>query len=292
MRTLAAAAIIAAAVAAAARVWVKPDTTSVAQTAGAASGSSRTSLRVCADPNNLPFSNDRGEGLENQLAELLARDLGTRVSYTWWAQRRGFIRNTLSAGLCDVVMGLPTGMAQASTTRPYYRSTYVFVSRRARHLTLRSLDDPSLRRLRIGVQMIGDDFNNSPPAHALSSRGLVRNVVGYSVLGDYRQPNPPARIVDAVAKGDIDAAVVWGPLAGYFAQHEGVALDVSPISPQMDGPMRPFVFDISMAVRRNDEGLRRELDEFIARRRAAIDAILARYGVPRVDAPAAGRNRL
>lgn len=239
-------------------------------------------LRVCADPNNLPFSNDKGEGLENALAELLANDLGTHVVYTWWAQRRGFVRNTLGAGLCDVVMGVPRGFDLAATTQPYYRSSYVFVSRQDRRLHLQSLDDPRLARLRVGVQMIGDDFANSPPAHALSARGMVRNVVGYSVLGDYAQPNPPARIVEAVAAGDVDVALVWGPLAGYFASRETVPLRLDPIVPQSDGPARPFAFSISMAVRRGDGDRLRQLDAFITRRRADIDRLLTRFGVPQL----------
>jgi mxaJ protein len=240
-------------------------------------------LRVCADPNNLPFSNDRGEGFENRLAEMLAADLGMRVEYTWWAQRRGFVRNTLGAGQCDVLMGVPAGFELAATTRPYYRSTYVFVSRRDRGLGLRSLDDERLRRLKIGVQMIGDDFSNSPPAHALSARGVVENVIGYSVLGDYSQPNPPARVVEAVARGDVDVAVVWGPLAGYFAPRQPAPLDLLPVTPQTDTPSRPFAFDISMAVRRGDDERRRLLEDFIVRRRTDIDRVLAQFGVPRVD---------
>jgi mxaJ protein len=138
--------------------------------------------------------------------------------------------------------------------------------------------------------MIGDDFHNAPPAHALTRRGMIRNIVGYTVYGDYSQPNPPARIVDAVASGDVDAAVVWGPLAGYFASREPVALDIAPVSPQTDGPTLPFVYDISMAVRRNDVERRRVLDDFIARRRTAIDEILKQYGVPRTDRkPATGK---
>ncbi|MEN3339770.1 MAG: mxaJ protein [Acidobacteriota bacterium] len=238
-------------------------------------------LRVCADPNNLPFSNDRGEGFENRLAEMAARDLGARVSYTWWAQRRGFLRNTLNAGECDVVMGVPSRLDRTDTTRPYYKSTYVFVAPRRRHLALASLDDPALRRLRVGVQMIGDDFSNSPPAHALSSRGIITNVVGYSVIGDYSRPNPPARIVEAVARGDVDAAIVWGPLAGYFAARQAEPLDITPVSPHAD-PDLPFTFDISMAVRRGDQR-RRLLDDFIVRRRGAIDDILRAYHVPRAD---------
>jgi mxaJ protein len=248
-------------------------------------GRTPDALRVCADPNNLPFSNDRGEGFENRLATLLAEDLGTRVEYTWWAQRRGFVRNTLGAGQCDILMGVPTDFELAATTIPYYRSTYVFVSRQDRALRLNSLDDGRLRQLRVGVQMVGDDFANSPPAHALSARGVVHNVVGFSVLGDYSTPNPPARIVEAVAAGAVDVALVWGPLAGYFARAQSVPLELAAVTPQVDTPFRRFVFDISMAVRREDREFHRRLEDFIVRRRAAIDRLLADYGVPRVDEP-------
>lgn len=240
-------------------------------------------LRVCADPNNLPFSNDRGEGFENRLAEMLARDTDARLEYRWWAQRRGFIRNTLGSGACDIVMGLPSRNELALATRPYYRSTYVFVSQRSRALGLGSLDDPRLRSLRLGVQMIGDDFANSPPAHALSARGLIQNIVGYSVLGDYNDPNPPARIVEAVARGDIDAAAVWGPLAGYFARNSPIPLEISPISSDSNIPSLPLVFDISMGVRREDTAFRDRLDAWIGHRAGEIDALLEEYGVPRVD---------
>ncbi|HEV2836889.1 MAG TPA: substrate-binding domain-containing protein [Pyrinomonadaceae bacterium] len=240
-------------------------------------------LRVCADPNNLPFSNQKGEGFENKIAELLAQDLGERVEYTWWAQRRGFFRNTLRAGACDVVIGVPSGFEMALTTKPYYRSTYVFLSRKNRHLNLSSLDDPTLKQLKIGVQIIGDDFSNAPPAHALSRRNIIQNVKGYTVYGDYSQPNPPARIVDAVANGDVDVAIVWGPLAGYFAKQSRVPLEVVPVSPQIDQPFLPFVFDISMGVRRGDQELRDQVEQVLEKRRSDIDRILATYGIPRVD---------
>jgi mxaJ protein len=238
-------------------------------------------LRVCADPNNLPFSNARRQGFENRIAEILARDLHATLRYTWWAQRRGFLRNTLKAGLCDVVVGLPTSVEMALPTRPYYRSTYVFVSRADRRLRLRSLDDPRLKSLKVGVQIVGDDYASSPPAHALSRRGIVNNVVGYSVYGDYSEENPPARIVEAVAKGDVDAALVWGPLAGYFAKRQPVKLVLTPVSPQIDLPFLPFVFDVSVAVRRGNDALRDEIDGVLLRRRAEIDRILDAYGVPR-----------
>lgn len=239
-------------------------------------------LRVCADPNNLPFLNRRLEGFENRIAELVARDLDATISYTWWPQRRGFVRNTLNAGDCDVVMGVPASYELVLTTRPYYRSTYVFVSRRDRHLEVRSFDDPVLRRLSIGVQLVGDDYANSPPSHALAARGMVGNVRGYSVYGDYSQENPPAAIVDAVGRGEVDVAVVWGPLAGYFARRQPVQLDLVPVSPQIDLPFLPFVFDISMGVRRQDKDLKEELDRILERRKPGIDAILDAYGVPRV----------
>jgi mxaJ protein len=253
-----------------------------------ASAAERT-LRVCADPNNLPFSNDRGEGFENKLAELLARDRAAALEYTWWAQRRGFVRNTLRAGACDVLMGVPEGHALALTTRPYYRSTYVFVSRRADGLTLASLDDPALRTARIGVQMIGDDFANTPPAHALSKRGIVDNIVGYTVYGDYRQDSPAGRIVGAVARGEVDVALVWGPFAGYFSARQTVPLAVTPIAAESDGPGIPFAFSIGMGVRKADKPLRDELDSFIERRRPEIDAILAAYRVPLLPLPSGAK---
>jgi mxaJ protein len=239
-------------------------------------------LRVCADPNNLPFSNQRQEGFENRLAELIAAELRATVRYTWWAERRGFLRSTLNAGQCDVVMGMPPGTGGILTTRPYYRSTYVFVSRRDRHLTVKSLDDPALRHLKIGVQIVGDDYANTPPVHALGRRGIVDNIVGFRVVGDYSQANPPARIIDAVAAGDVDIAVAWGPLAGYFAKRSPVPLMLTPLLPAFDPPGLRFVFDISLAVRRNEQALKRELDQILEKRKPGIDSILTEYGVPRI----------
>jgi quinoprotein dehydrogenase-associated probable ABC transporter substrate-binding protein len=237
-------------------------------------------LRVCADPNNLPFSNEKGEGLENALARLVARELHADLQYEWLPQRRGFVRNTLNARKCDVMMEVPSGYGRTLSTSPYYRSTYVFVSRKDRHLRLRSFDDPALRALRIGVQMIGDDYSNTPPAHALGRRGLGSNVVGYSVYGDYSQPAPLAEIVHAVATGAVDVAVVWGPVAGYFAPRESVALEITPVLPAEDPPFS-FAFDVAMGVRRGDVTLRDRLDGVLRKRRKEIDALLASYGVPR-----------
>ena len=249
--------------------------------AGAATATGE--LRVCADPNNLPFSNEKQQGFENRIADLVAGDLGARVTYVWWAQRRGFVRNTINQNRCDVIVGVPSSFERTRPTIPYYRSTYVFVTRRDRHLKITSFDDPQLRRLRVGVQLIGDDGVNTPPAHALAKRGIIKNVKGYSVYADYRQPNPPARIIDAVARGDVDVAVAWGPMAGYFAQREPVPLEIRPVSPQIDLPFLPFVFDISMGVRRGNDVLRERLNAIIARRRGDIDRILAEFGVPRLD---------
>lgn len=247
--------------------------------AGPPSAPERPELRVCADPNNLPFSNRREEGFENELARLVAGELGREVSYFWWPQRRGFIRNTLRAGHCDVVIGIPSSFELALPTRPYYRSTYVFVSRRDRALGLRSFDDPRLARLRIGVHIIGDDYANVPPAQALANRGIV-GLAGYSIYGDYSRESPPTDLLRAVVDREIDVAVAWGPLAGFYALRSAVPLDVVPVSPQIDPPFLPFVFDIAMGVRRDDDALRRQLDAVIVRRGADIRRLLERYGVP------------
>lgn len=239
-------------------------------------------LRVCADPNNLPFSNQAGEGFENQIVELLAKDLGARVEYTWWAQRRGYARNTVAARDCDLWPGVAAGIETLETTRPYYRSTYVFVTRADRNLAIRSFDDPRLRTLRIGVQMIGDDANNPPPAHALAARGIVNNVRGYMLYGDYSRPNPPAEIVDAVARGEVDVALVWGPLAGYFAARAPVKLTLTPVAAPADGPW-PMRFDISMGVRHGDHVMKDRIETLIERERPAIDATLDQFNVPRAS---------
>jgi quinoprotein dehydrogenase-associated probable ABC transporter substrate-binding protein len=240
-------------------------------------------LRVCADPNNLPFSNSDQAGFENKLADLIAAHFGKKVSYTWWAQRRGFIRNTLKADKCDVVMGVPDHYDLVETTKPYYRSTYVFVTRQDHHLDLTSLLDPRLRRLTIGVHLIGDDGNNPPPAHALGEQGIVENVRGYSIYGDYRQPNPPARLIEAVENGDIDVAAAWGPLAGYFAMAAKVPLTVTPIMDAERFAPQLFQFDIAMGVRKGDHALRDQLNAFIDEQGQQIAALLRSYGVPLVE---------
>jgi mxaJ protein len=237
-------------------------------------------LRVCADPNNLPFSDTAGRGFENRLAELVAADIGAEVRYTWWAQRRGFVRNTLRAGACDLITGLPAGFDPVATTAPYYRSTYVFVTRNDLVPAIESFDDPRLRHLAIGVHLIGDDYANPPPVSALARRGIVRNVKGYSIYGDYREPNPPARLVEAVARGDVDVAIVWGPLGGYFARSSPLPLRVTPVEEPDDGSGVPFTFAIAMGARREDTALLRSVDAVLQRRRTEVRRILDRYGVP------------
>ena len=237
-------------------------------------------LRVCSDPNNLPFSNQKSEGFENKIAEVLARDLKLSLEYTWWAQRRGYVRNTLKAGDCDLLIGIASGVDSVLTTVPYYRSTYVFVYRTNRGLHIVSLDSPELRKLKVGVQIIGDDYANTPPVHALARRNIV-NVHGYRVAGNYAEPNPPARIIEGVARGEVDVAIAWGPMAGYFASKQPVPLRIVPVSPAIDKPSPPFVYDISMAVRRGEGAFKQQIEAAIHRNRATIDRILRDYRVPR-----------
>jgi mxaJ protein len=251
---------------------------------GGASAARAEALRVCADPNNLPYSDRSESGFENALAELAASALGfDGVAYTWLPQRRGFVRNSLGAGVCDVVIGVPVGYELTATTKPYYYSTYVFVTRARDDLSLTSFDDPALEHLRIGVPAVGDDYSSTPGETALERRGIVSNVVGYSIYGNYSKPHPASRIIEAVAAGDIDVAVAWGPLAGYFAARQRVPLSVTPVSADPKSPAIPFVYGMAMGVRRDDERLRDRLNEFISTRAADIEQLLERYSVPLVE---------
>lgn len=240
-------------------------------------------FRVCADPQNMPFSNDRQEGFENRIATLLAKDFGATPRYIWWGQRQGFIRNTMNAtleeGRCEIVIAVPDKYDLVQTTRPYYRSTYVFVYARGKGLAIRSLDDPILKKLKLGVHLIGDDYANPPPVHELSKRGLVDNVVGFSTF--YSAENPPSSIIDAVAAGRIDVAIVWGPAAGYFVKRQRVPLDMVPV-PSGKGDL-PFAFNISMGVKRGNAALKEQLEKVLDRRQADIEAILKEYGVPLME---------
>jgi mxaJ protein len=235
-------------------------------------------LRVCSDPNNLPFSSERGEGFENRIAELVGQDLRRNIVYVWRPQRRGFLREGLNAGLCDLVVGTPKLDALLATA-PYYRSTYVFVTRADRGIDVRSLKDPRLREFKVGVHLIGDDGWNTPPAHALAAQGIVANVVGYSILSDYAEPNPPAQLIEAVASGDVDIAIAWGPLAGFFAQRSPVPLRLEPVADRADFIPLVFEYPIGMGVRRGDDALRDQINEVLLRRQGEITAILRDYGV-------------
>jgi mxaJ protein len=241
---------------------------------------SQSQLRVCADPNNLPFSNEGQEGFENKLAELIAGKLHKSVTYTWWAQRRGYVRETLKARLCDVILGVPSQLDSLATTQPYYRTGYVFLSRTDRALDVTAITDARLRLLRVGVQLIGNNGFNTPPAHALGQLGIVNNVVGFPVYGDYRETDPARRIVDAVETGRVDIAAVWGPIAGYFAKISKMQLRLVPITDTERFAPLQFQFDISMGVRKEDQKLRSQLNDIIDRYRPDIDALLESYGVP------------
>lgn len=236
-------------------------------------------LVVCADPNNMPFSNRREQGFENQLAQLIARQLHTKVRYEWWAQRRGFARQTLSQSRCDVWPGVAAGIQGMATSVPYYRSTYVFVTRRAAALQGLSLDDPRLHGQLLGVQLVGDDGMNTPPAAALAARGITDNVRGFTLYGDYRRPNPPAAILDAVAHNSIQVALVWGPLAGFYALHSAVPLRLQPIA-QVPGASQPMSYAICVGVRRGDVKLLSQINAALAAQAPAITRLLQAYGVP------------
>jgi mxaJ protein len=235
-------------------------------------------LRVCADPENMPFTDRSLEGFDNKIADLIAHELGDSVSYAWWPSRRGYLRNTLNAGTCDLVIGVPVGFDPVATTKPYYRSTYYIVSRTDKKLDINSLDDPRLKKLRIGVNLLGEDYTNTPPAHALSAHGINgAGVVGFS--GFYDQEHHPGEIIDSLAKGNIDVALVWGPVAGYFAKKSGVPMTLTPL-PDSDSVDLPFAYSVAIGTRRSDRELRSLVDDILVRKKPEIDKILMEYNVP------------
>src|SRR5437867_1854269 len=242
-----------------------------------------TDLRVCADPFDLPFSNDQEQGFENKIAHVVAQDLNARVVNYWWPSRRGVLRNSILGGFCDVMIQAPVGLDPVATTKPYYRSTYYFVYRANHGLQVRSLDDTILKHLKIGVNIIGYDYTNTPPAHALGARGIV-GLVGF---GNFLNPDPkadhPDDIIRAVAKDSIDVAIVWGPLAGYWVKRSPTALAMValPDSDAVSG--MPFAFNMAMGVRHRDKELKARLDSVIDRRRGEILGILRDYNVPMVE---------
>jgi mxaJ protein len=249
----------------------------------------RSVLRVCGDPNNLPFSNARQEGFENALAALLARDLGWDLEYTWFPQRMGFIRNTLKKKdpvtgrfACDLVMGLPVGFDLAATTTPYYRSTYALVFARGRGLDgvrtpddVLKLDPAVLRSLRFGV------FGRTPPSEWLLRHGLMQQAVPYQIQTGDPEQYPGEVIEKDLAAGKIDVALIWGPIAGYFATKRA-ALPMTVVAFPTGEGIR-YDFGVSMGVRKGDEAWRQRIERFIEENRPAIQAILAEYGVPQLD---------
>jgi len=229
-------------------------------------------LRVCGDPDNLPFSNRKLEGFENKIAAVIAKELGAELTYFWWPHQRGMIRRTLRADQCDVLVSIPEGWDPVLWTKPYYRSGYAIVYPKDRGFQLKSLDDPILKQLKIGV------YINSPPAEALAEKDIVKNVVGYNLLYDYKQDRPGKIIEDLIA-AEIDVAVVWGPVAGYFVKKLNASyLQIVPL--QEGGPGTPFTFQFSMGVREGNKALKAQLEQALSKRQADITKILEDYGVP------------
>lgn len=233
-------------------------------------------LRVCSDPGDLPFSNRLEQGFENQIAKLVARNLDARLIYVWQRMGRGFVREYLDSSKCDLLIGIPANYHPVLTTIPYYRSTYVFVSRRDHPLQVTSFNSPGLHGLTIGVQALEEDY--TPPAEALVRRGLQNEIRGFDTTSD------PDSIVQAVADRKIDMAVVWGPLAGYFARAHK-ELEIFPVEPEVDPPGLPFTFAISMGVRKGNEVLRNQLNKILAEHEREIKTILDGFGVPQLPTP-------
>ena len=262
----------------------------IAQPAAAAPASKQV-LRVCQDPNNLPFSNRALEGFENKIAALLAKDLGWDIAYTWYPQRMGFIRNTLRAKepgsdsyKCDLVTGVASGFDMGATTRPYYRSAYAMAYVKGKGLdSVQTLDDilklPAEQRakLRLGV------FAGSPVTDWLLEHDLIERMVPYQAQSGDPAEYPGEMVEKDLAKGAIDVAFIWGPIAGYFAHHvQNVPIVAIPLTPQ---PNVQFEFDIAMATRFGEAAYKQRIDEAIERNRPQINAILAQYGVPLLTAP-------
>ena len=235
-------------------------------------------LRVCADPDNLPYSRADGSGFENRIARIVADELQRPLEIVWVPEGRGYVRKTLGADLCDVLIGVPAGYERVATTRPYYRSTYVFVNRADAPRPLDSFDDARLAALAIGVQLVGNDLVATPPGYALARRGAIARVVGYPVYGD----GPAAERATAdLAVGRLDAALLWGPQAGWFAAASAVPMQLRAAQPPPDLP-QPFAYSIAIGVRRADRALRDALDAALARRATEIAAVLDAWHVPRL----------
>jgi mxaJ protein len=234
-------------------------------------------LRVCNDPDNMPFSNQKEEGFENKIAQLIAKEWKANLQYVWYPVRRGYFR-ILNGMYCDLIIQAPGGLDMAGTTEPYYRSGYVFVTRRDSKLAdIKSLADPRLKKARIGVTLLPSD-EQLPPTQALSHYGVVGNLRGFS--GMYNEENRPEDVIKAVANGDVDVAIVWGPLAGYFAKQSSAPLKIQPLGERDSLADVPFRYDIAMAVRRRDRELRDSLQKTLKAKAPEIQAILKEYGIP------------
>ncbi len=250
----------------------------VSATAGLAATSEavdRSSLRVCADPSNLPFSNQAGEGFENKIAELLATELAVPVRYTWFPQATGFVRNTLQARKCDIVIGISLGFELLQNTNPYYRSSYALVYRSDNGLRLSALDDPELKKLRLGV------VAGTPPASLMARYGLLGRVRPYHLVADTRFEQPGKQMIEDIAASEVDVGVLWGPIAGYYGKQQSPPLTVVPL-PSRPGEVR-MDFRITMGVRFNEPEWKHEINQLIKRKQPEINAILADYGVPLLD---------
>jgi len=234
-------------------------------------------FRACVEPDNLPFSDSRGDGFENKIAQVVAKDLGRPLVLVPIAQRGpGFFRQTLGAGRCDALLAMPEGADDVLVTTPYYESGWVFVSRANRHLDIADFDDPTLSGLKIGIPVVGDGAD-TPPVMALGERGLIATLHRYSISGDPGEP-PAGRMVADLMAGRIDLAVMWGPAAGYFVAREGPALTIR-MTPRSDSGVA-FRTAIGMAVAERNTHLRDILNTALKHRRAEIEAILASYHVP------------
>jgi mxaJ protein len=235
-------------------------------------------IRVCADPDNMPSSNDKGEGYENKIATLIAQELHSKLDYLWFPTRRGYFR-VLNGQYCDMAIEAPVGLDMAGATKPYFRSGYFFVARQGSGLEdLNSLSDPRLKKLKIGVNIYTSDAENSPPAMALSRHGVVGNLTGYSTFFD--DQNRPDDVIKAVADKTVDIALAWGPLAGYFASKSTVPLVLTPLPATDSLSEIPFQYNIGIAVRRADKEFRDSLNAVLDRKGPEIQAILKEYHVP------------
>jgi quinoprotein dehydrogenase-associated probable ABC transporter substrate-binding protein len=235
----------------------------------------RTKLRVCADPANLPFSNDSGEGFENKIAELMAERMETPVAYTWYPQTVGFVRNTLNARLCDLVMGVASANELVQNTNPYYRSTYVLAHRSADGSKFTDLSSPAMQQARIGV------VAPTPPVDLLVQHGLLGQMRSYALPADTRVDNPGRQMIEDLAAGRIDVALLWGPIAGYWARLQPVPITLIPLESVRLG--QHLDFRISMGIRHNEPDWKREINDLIRELQPEIDGILLDYGVPLLD---------